>query len=68
MTTRHDANRWLRALVSRLDEKYAGVVRLYLEGRTTAEIAEELGIREETARKRLTRAVAKLRPEPRSQT
>lgn len=59
--TRNDHNRWLRGLVSRLDQKYADVVRLYLAGRSYEEISSELGISEEAARKRFLRAMQHLR-------
>jgi RNA polymerase sigma factor (sigma-70 family) len=55
-----DQDRWLRALVLRLDEKHASVVQLYLDGRSYGEIAQELGISEANARKRLQRAARSL--------
>lgn len=55
-----DRDRWLKDLVSQLDEKYASVVRLYLTGRSYQEIGSELGISAEAARKRFLRAAMKL--------
>lgn len=54
--TRRDERRWLEERIGRLDEKYAAVLRLYLARKSFAEIALELGIREDAARKRFLRA------------
>ncbi len=59
--SKSDRNHWLKQLAKRLDEKYAAVLGLYLNGKTYREIAEELQITEETARKRFMRAASKLK-------
>ncbi len=57
---RHDSGLW--DTVCRLPEEYrVPTVLYYYEGMTTAEIAAALGIREGTARSRLSRARARLR-------
>lgn len=59
--TRVDEGRWVGVLVERLEPLYREVVQLKLAGRSFAEIADELAITEDTARKRFVRALAKLR-------
>ncbi|MCR9245195.1 MAG: sigma-70 family RNA polymerase sigma factor [bacterium] len=59
--TRGDEAAWLHALVERLPGRYADVVRLRLAGLAFAEIANRLGIREETARQRHARVLRTLR-------
>lgn len=54
--TRRDERRWLEERIARLDEKYAAVLRLYLDRKGFAEIAAELRITEDAARKRFLRA------------
>lgn len=56
-----DRDRWLKQLASRLDGKYTDVLHLYLKGKSYREIAAELTITEETARKRFLRAASKLK-------
>lgn len=58
--TRQDQVAWLRALLDRLDPKYADVVRLRLEGASFAAIAEHLGVEEATVRQRLSRVLRTL--------
>lgn len=58
--TRRDQVAWLHQLVERLEPAYADVVRLRLEGRSHAEIAEALGLKEPTVRQRLSRVTRTL--------
>ena len=50
-----------RNLVSRLAEAIRVPLQQRLDGREFAEIARSLGLTEETARKRVSRAIAELR-------
>ena len=59
--TRRDEAGWLAELVERLEAEQAAVVRLRLDGRSFAEIAAELSIREGTARQRYLRGSRALR-------
>ncbi len=59
--TMQDRQLWLHGLSKRLEPKYASVIDLYLQGKKHGQIAAELGINEETARKRFLRAVQQLR-------
>jgi len=52
---------WLQELISRLEPKYADVVRLRLQSKSFAEIAEQLQINEDTARQRHARVLRILR-------
>lgn len=61
VVTRGDEMAWLAAEVDGLEAPLAAAVRLRLQGRTFAEIAAELGIGEDAARKRLVRAALLLR-------
>lgn len=62
--TQADEARWLRERVSTLDAKYAAVLERYLDGASFSDIAEELGIGIEAARKRYTRGVQLLKRGP----
>ena len=55
----------MRALLGRLEPKYADVVRLRLEGLAFADIAARLGTREDTARQRFARVMRVLREQHR---
>lgn len=59
--TRQDERRWLEQQIAELEEPLAAVVRLRLQGRTFAEMADELGVGEDAARKRYLRASLLLR-------
>jgi RNA polymerase sigma-70 factor (ECF subfamily) len=59
--TRRDEASWLADLVEQLDPGQAAVVRLRLAGRSFADIAAELSIREGTARQRYLRGSRALR-------
>ena len=47
--------------LSRQETRYLEVTRLYLEGKTTAEVAEQMGLCESTAKVQFFRAKARLR-------
>lgn len=59
--TRADDRRWLEEKIARLDDRYAEVLRLHLEGKNIAEIADEMGLLEDAARKRHKRAIELLK-------
>lgn len=59
--TRADLRRWVDERIAQLDEKYAVVVRLYLDNKSFAEIGTSLEISEDAVRKRFLRASQKLR-------
>jgi DNA-directed RNA polymerase specialized sigma24 family protein len=52
----------MRSLLARLEPKYAAALGLYLDGASFAEIAKQLAIEEEAARKRVLRATKMLLP------
>jgi RNA polymerase sigma factor (sigma-70 family) len=60
--TREDRSQWMRSLLARLEPKYASALGLYLDGASFAEIAAQLDIEEEAARKRVLRATKMLLP------
>lgn len=55
--TRRDQVEWLRALVERLPDRYARVVRLRLDGLGYADIAARLGVGEAAVRQRFSRVL-----------
>lgn len=59
--THADEVRWLRERLSSLDPKYGRVLELFLDGSTLPQIAAELDIGEDAARKRHSRALELLR-------
>ena len=61
VVTHADQVRWLRALVERLDAKYARVVELRLQGLSFEEIGRHLGELEATVRQRHARVLRMLR-------
>ncbi|OUU23203.1 MAG: hypothetical protein CBC13_06290 [Planctomycetia bacterium TMED53] len=56
-----EESEWLHALIERLDEIYASVLWLKLDGLETAEIADRLSITPAVVRKRYQRAIEALR-------
>jgi RNA polymerase sigma factor (sigma-70 family) len=58
--TRSDQLGWLHALLERLDQRHADVVRLRLEGLSFAAIAERLHLEEAAVRQRYSRVVRTL--------
>lgn len=59
--TRQDQVAWLQRLIDRLAPRFAEVVRLRLEGRSFADVAQRLGIDEAAARQRFARVLHVLR-------
>lgn len=64
--TMRDEAAWLRALLRRLEPKYADVVKLRLDGLSFADIGTRLGITEVTARQRHGRILRILQEQHRS--
>ncbi len=59
--TSTDERRWLHEHVGALDPGIEAVVRLRMQGRSFADLARELGLKESTARKRFLRGALLLR-------